>query len=478
MVKKFIIENFLGGINPNSKYYGENVYQAGIGINPFQRDEEMGDTATGWGSTQLGAAIITTTIGQMVPTDVSGDGQKIYAYSPTKIYQINASTGVVSDNATYPLTITNGAVIGGMMYFKSRMLYGNGNTQIGIFTPGATPAQTDAQFTGFGSSTRRPMAQGFETAYIANGNQIATITDPTSGSSLNLNALDLPTGFLISDIEFWDDKIFIAGTEDTTSNASIPGAVIYLWDGFSESWFAEYKLPEPYIRNLKIFKGVVVAQGAEYLYSYTGNGFQPFYYVGSGITSRPNLVGRGVEAGSLDLFKQFLIYPNSDGDLVTIGSLNPGETTKVAIPFKAPTAEQQNAILVVGEKIWYSLANNTLYTFSAGSNQTSITLSTKEFVFASPVHFVGMRVNFQRLASGDSMTVNMINASDGASTAVGTITFASDGGSVISKYLMPSADVRVSAFHLNFVFNAGSLALKPKVTVYYQEIPEPYHVAV
>ncbi len=492
-MNKLVLNNFLGGIGI-SKYSGGNTYRNGVGIDPFSSDEHPGDFGAGWAPLEFGATPITTAISKFISVDMTGAQDEIYAYSPTKIYQITGVSGTeaVTSDATYPLTIANGVSNGGMVFHKQRILYANGSTQVGRFTPGATPAQTDAAFTGLNSNTtRRHFTTGMGIAFISNDNFVATINDPTGADALpnkNLSALDFPSGFSISGLLFWKDRLVIATFDGNSTSATInKGASIYFWDTLSENWYSEFKLPEVQIYNLIEYQGTIWAQGDNYWYAFDGISFKKVFYIGPRLTTvaqDTNLRRGGPEEESAVVWRNFILWKNSDHHIIAYGNIDPRQPKIITIPFKATVGTTLSAIFSTRDRVYISRTDDTsLYVYKTGNGKnTGVVLYTNEIAFNSPVKFYGVRVGFQNLASGDSGAVNLItrqnDSNTGTSTEIGTITYASDGDTINSKLLIFPGPIEIQQFHLSFDFDAGSIVFHPGIIIYYEPIEEPYYMPV
>lgn len=94
--------------------------------------------------------------------------------------------------------------------------------------------------------------------FITNGNKLASWDGTTAKDA----ALPLPAGWIITDTEIINNRIYISATyglNDTTKNTDNK---IFVWDGYSPSWLREIVVNEPTIAFMQEING--------YLYFYSG----------------------------------------------------------------------------------------------------------------------------------------------------------------------------------------------------------------
>jgi hypothetical protein len=110
--------------------------------------------------------------------------------------------------------------------------------------------------------------------YFVNGNDsIFSFADPATVSTSGSYTFDIPlqSEGSISGIDTSASGIWI-----TTSSDGSPETFVYLWDGVSENVFSgSYKVPEPYIMNLKVLNDTpYIVGGSGKIYAFNGSYFE------------------------------------------------------------------------------------------------------------------------------------------------------------------------------------------------------------
>ena len=78
--------------------------------------------------------------------------------------------------------------------------------------------------------------------YITNGNKIAL--HDGDADTQNDAKLTLPTGWIITDVEVFSNKIFITASYGTNDLTKSTPTMIFVWDGYSENWIKELPINE------------------------------------------------------------------------------------------------------------------------------------------------------------------------------------------------------------------------------------------
>lgn len=464
MIFTKILTNFLGGLSPSLFVGAENEYQLGSGIDVFR---EPGVLQAGYAQTDLTISELTTAITKFIAPGVSGDTEFVYGYSATQMARYDSFNNVLTNNATWVREHTGGDE-GGFGLYRGLLYYANGNTQIGSFTPGATPTFTDNTITGLTAATFRPMHEFDDVLWIGNLNQIAK----RSGTTNTLGALTLETGYEIDHIIDW--KGFLAFTAskmrgNPTENITT-FTKLFLWDTQISKWF-EFLIPgETRIRGLKPWRGGLAVLGSNSLQFFNGESFRvlvPF--------SQSNFTGNTSISFSsfttvegLDIWRDYLVWPGTN-DIVFYGSRDPRIPDAVMTPLRFGTGSpvgifggKENQLLVSGS----STVRLAVY---EGGRTTSVTFDTNIIRFEKKVKIKGVRVFFKALTSGDSvaMTYRYRAGTGEASISLGSITFASLGA-VSETYLTPSVEPPVSHIYLRFSFDGGAIQFLPNIEIFYE----------
>ncbi len=472
-LEKHVLGHFANGLSV-SKFFSQNTYQDGAGIDPLGVVSSVslrgiGEIRAGSSPTDIGSTTVDTNIGDFVAVDISDGANKLYGYSPTKIYQTDIATEIVS-TTNYPLAITNGCSHRGIAYYNGKIHYANGSTQVGTFTPDSNPDDNAANtFTGLETEiVNRPMIVGGDKLFIANGIYIASVLTAT----LTLQDLDLPAGTIIADLEYWRDTLIIGTYKGLSTSGDITaGQVrIYFWDGVSSSWYADFALGDSKIYGLAIYDGTIWALGDTYLYKFNGTTFEPALYLRSlGANIAPTR-----RFGNLRAFRNCLIWGNTDNEIVFYGHPDTRLNKILCVP-------------LVGNATFLALYGATGKVFASSNNVTDTkklsvftgsagvkTLRTDDFLFDPPIKLVGVKVPFRR-GSAHSFSIRLFNHSDGSFTTIASFA----GESVLSsKLFFLSKKLILNHFYLLFDLNDGTgspdAGIKPGVTLYYQQLKDPY----
>lgn len=234
-------------------------------------------------------------------------GAKLDAFTAT-----SAGNGAMktTDNASapnsFPLTVTSGAGNGGAYY--NNYVYCFTPTDVSRYGPLDTPgslAMTNGVWTGatLGSQTAltdttypinlpnhpchvhidnklyfgdfkngRGMIHFIKTTKTtAEGDTNDGSTYATGGGS----GLLLPFGFMPTDIESYGNDLAIIAIQTSDSNVHQGNAYLFIWDTFSDSFYAQIPLPDP------LATAILNANGKLYVWTgFNGGGFKVLKYLG------------------------------------------------------------------------------------------------------------------------------------------------------------------------------------------------------
>jgi len=148
------------------------------------------------------------------------------------------------------------------------------------------------------------LAAGNDYMYIGNGRYVSS----WDGTTATEQDLDLPTGSEITDLEWNDNRLFIAANYPNLTGTNNNNASIFIWDGNADSWETEIKV-QGRIGALHVKNGVVFVFYQDI--SYTG-GYKLGYINGNSITDLAHFKGALPLYYQTCTYKDFIIWVGSD----------------------------------------------------------------------------------------------------------------------------------------------------------------------
>lgn len=220
------------------------------------------------------SGVVSTVMKQMIATAAT----VAYGVGGNKLYQIATTAGTagqVVSSGTWPHTIDKAAVTAedglGLVSFRGDLYYiynhSGSSGDIGKYDFSSTfdddwGSTVPSGAGSLTSSLYRPIAVGGnDTFAFGNGRYVGTF----DGTTLQLQALDLPTGYTVTDIKWLNDKWWI-----TTVN--IDRSSVFIWDGTTDSWEQEIKLPGNSF-------GAYVKNNVFYTFFYDPSGYNKMCYI-------------------------------------------------------------------------------------------------------------------------------------------------------------------------------------------------------
>lgn len=331
-----------------------------------------------------------------------------------KLYYLDYNSGSeqVVDDANYAHTIDKAAVTGesgeDVAYYGGQVIYytynhSGGDGDIGKCTLFNTFDDDWGSTvpTGAGvleSAPHQICIGGNSIMYIANDRYVASY----DGTTLTLQALDLPTGSIISSLKWKSDRLWIAANQQTSSSQEVKvRGSIYVWDGTTDTWEAEI-LTDGKVGALFVKNDIL------YAFTYDQNstgGYKLTYVNGSSVVPLANFTGSLPKYYQVTSWKDFILWVSdasiwaygagdnelparlfqfSDGGYATVGGL----AAPFGTPFIASTDGGSN----------FRLAKFSGYDTACNWKSLifDITGNSK-----SPGGVIkGVRINFETLASG------------------------------------------------------------------------------
>lgn len=316
------IRTILGGMSPSQHFFGEGQYSYSIGIDPdLPQSDAVGDR-------QTSGIIRPSGYAKFSSTNISANPVAIITTPKTSlIYVVGADGKLVSYTSAFGsetlIGTVTGSVAAGAFYYNNYIyITGTGASANDVsrygpldgaasLTNGVWTGATLGSLTALGTATYPSLRGGGnypkhwghvhtnDTAYFCDYdnststaatrgrgflNAIKTTFSATEGTGNNgsaYNVLDLPLGFLPTDIESYGTDIVVCAVQTSDSTLDQGRACLFFWDTFSDSFYNQVWLPDSlatalYNNNgiLYIFSGAV-SNGAD-----SSNGYRVSVYSG------------------------------------------------------------------------------------------------------------------------------------------------------------------------------------------------------
>lgn len=212
----------------------------------------------------------------------AGNGNMAYPIGGTKLHEISATTGAVSNTATFPHTITahmgHNTVDGSdsVIYYAGGTKYlfyswvDNTDGDIGRWDLSATfdddfmtTVPSGASATGFQNTTLKtiPLIVGDDNIlYAGNGRYVAAYNGNLGTPTINYQALDLPSDYIITSFAKLKNFLVIYAYKGATNSGGTffkTETTAFFWDYTSDSFTYAFNLPGNYVNGGFIYKNTV-----------------------------------------------------------------------------------------------------------------------------------------------------------------------------------------------------------------------------
>jgi hypothetical protein len=314
------------------------------------------------------------------------------------------------------------------------------------------------------------MKAAYGRMYIGNGNTLVELD--STGSTLT-TVLTFETGYIVTALSTYNNFLVIVISKRTGAFWSGKTKIVF-WDLVSASWNYEYSVSDSCIHAIKFTGEGLLALGEGTLHRFSGDGFFPLIDTGSANADDTELSYGSTGEGGTCIWRNFFCWITQKGGIATYGRSDARLSPRLFVPLKlSSTGVGSGALASVNPSILLASDNSLVdkpYYFKTGSD-TGIVFDDKEITFSTRVRIIGIRLRFEKLISGDSLQVDMVDDDDTV-WAFGTATFADDGA-VSSKYFTPLAAPEGDSFHLELTFTAGTVKVKPGILIYYESCGDP-----
>lgn len=428
----------------------------------------QGHSLTALGSgTQAGN---TTTLIKRILDNPPYSGQT-FACGGSKVYTLsggaNATTGV------YPTTLNKAVVTGeateDLAFYKGNLYvtYNHSGAAGDIAYSASGTGAFDEDWgsttpTGFGTlqntstnNSPKPMVvAGDDKLYIGNERYVASYDNTT----LILQALDLPTDYIIQSLKWMNDRLYIGaanvlklGALSNYANNNIDSS-IFVWDGTTDSWESEVKI-----------KGLVgalhVKNGVLYVFYQdisSSGGYKLGYLSGTSIVDLQNFSGGLPNFGQVTDYKNFIAF--MAGTKIMLWGAGEGQLPVRLFNLAASTYGTAGALARPFSQL-YSASTDGASAFEVDSTASYTTTCTwKSLMFdvtstgrESKLDF--MRVNFEVLGSGARVDWVLRN-NKGVALASDNISNGKLGGA--TTVVVPFNGIVTDTVRLELDFASGS----------------------
>jgi hypothetical protein len=325
--------HFMTGIAQGSQIDKGGLFQFLNQITPFSNLAVKGDDAGVLQAIESpvdisGAVIVDTPISFAINISSASAAKGYFLGDAGNFYQTDES----GDNA--PTNLRSGAnvianVSKGLIVYKGKCLYAQ-LTQIGEWNmSGSYPTGwTDNKYTGLQSHSNHYMHEFNEYCWVADKDRISKI----DGSTIELNVLDFPTGYLVHHITNDGRYLVITLTTNFGMATITKGVKIVWWDMVDDTWNWEVEIPDNYATGCIPTNDGILVVGKRGLYkvAFGVTGYQKILWLASADG------GKYDQPYSIGYFDGIPAWLSESGGLYTYGQMMPGQPKILLNPVICP----------------------------------------------------------------------------------------------------------------------------------------------
>jgi hypothetical protein len=429
--------NWLQGLSPSEYYDGGKALYEANGIDLFKYP---GRLAVGYGTKQIGTTTVTSAITSF---ENNPNANYMYGIGQTNIYKI----GLINDSVT--VATTTSQVGSDLEIYNGNLLYSQ-QTRLGSYN---WTTFTDSAIGGNGFLTTsywHPMKLGAdENLYIGNVNKIAK----WDGTIATAARLTFDAGYTIKTIAS-DGFYLVIGA--TVGTGTFKKVYVMFWDMVADQISRKYELPgATTIHYLQEKDGRIIAFCDNRIYQCSFDSY-PTELIKNG-------KGRyvfGKATGKIStIYNGLIVFQVSGyGHLGAYGSSEEGIGEIFQIPWSVGERDVTAMNNAYGA-IYCANNDNRLFKISAsnaGLSGVSIKTPIIDLERDWKLHFI--KIQTEKLSSGDDITIQLLNQSGGSVLATGTFTYAVDGTK--TKKNIPIGGVISSQAQFIVTINGGNPKIK------------------
>lgn len=459
-------KDFLSGVSEVSHGNRGGLFFSADGIAPFvspyRASNEFGLLQTFSAPVNMtGAVVVDVPFAWASEATAENTGYLYIFGNEGNLYVVVLFTNAISNERATSDRISNPAI--GLAIYKDKLYYAQ-LTQIGQCTEATPPFDTSSTWdndwsgtTGGGSaltsSTYHPLHVFSGRLWVGNSEKIDLISGAAGSETYTTGVLTFDSDYNILCLED-DGHNLVAGMTQNLGDVSIMGkSKVAFWNTYDEYPSREWIIPEANISAMR-------KMGA-WLYAITSGGVYRFSY-GSAPTKVVNNVdcnyGRNA---SVDVLKGELLLVGRRGAKITsYGSPLPGYPKTTFNPFTGfGNGVQMVASTAKEGTIYVGTTDSKLYRQGITSGgATSLAATTNFIELPQKTKIEAIKVIFgKKLASGDSLNIDVSADSGDTATDFGTISFA-NYGAVRRATIMGSFEAEDLQLVLNYT--AGNVKIR------------------
>ena len=383
--------------------------------------------------------------------DYSQASDVAFGIGGTELYKLSSTT--VTNDATFPRTVTNMTDGQDVAYYRGKIYYSYNKASGGDVGELSLPSTFDddwlsdvptGKFALQGSVPHPLLAAGNDFLYIGNKNYLSSWDALTEIATEK--DLELPSDAVIQDMAWSQNRLWVATNRPDISGANKNVASIYVWDGNAPSWDDELvvmgRIGSLFVKNgiVFVFYEDITSTGGYKLGYVSGTsitdvaqftGSLPLFYQ---VTEYKNFIlwvssDKIWAWGSADVTSPVMLFQIADAGHATVGGL--------ACPFGTP-------IVASNYTTSYRLAKFSGYTTTAYwySLLFDVSLDTKKSLIDK------IKFSFEKLTTNARVDY-VIKDNKGTSLSTGTISHTVDGA-VTSKLAFPKCEAENFRVELNW----------------------------
>ena len=255
--------------------------------------------------------------------------------------------------------------------------------------------------------------------YVIDGNLVHS----WDGTTATHTALDLPPGFIATDITTYGNLIYISASlfDPDSSGVSVMSR-IFTWDGYSDSFIDEFPVQEV-IDALIVFGGSLIVTTRSYVGYWNGSTVSPLYPLTSSVYKHQYAITND------------RLYLLQGRDILCFGNPLISHPKFFSFPLRHPSKAMNSLYSYNRGTVLFGVAdasNPGSGSFNVGgSSSTGLHLYSNKIFLGRYSKIRSVILETEALTAGASIGVNYLN-SDGVTKAVGTYSHANFGG--ISKH--------------------------------------------
>jgi len=349
------------------------------------------------------------------PTDFSGSpdvSNGVFAFAPTssnsdicfglgsnsakdgKFVEISASGAIVATSDTVRDYVANQS---DMVRFGSEFFYTStataGKSSLTFGTNDFNWWTGTLGLTAFGVASLHHICEYGGRLYFADGRYLHS-WDGTTGT---YNALDLPSGYEISDITVFQNLIFIAAARTAIGDAAdASNCRIFTWDGFSDSFLDEIMIQER-IETFIPFGGTLFVSTKKFFGYYTGSTISPLYKISTPIYKYQFAI------------TQDRLYMLQSTDVLCYGNPVVSRAKFLSYPLKHTSSLIGLSSFQAGALIYAYASKLGSFTNVDASDQTGNIFYSNKIFLGGQARIKSIIVESEALTSGSSATIQYID---------------------------------------------------------------------